>query len=103
MGAISRAGRQGSGVADTVASLLSNPNTNRQAGHNCLTLYHTVRVWQQRPPPPVAEFSTGDVYIPVQKIFAKVKLITPLTCGYIYCDTTHICKTGNALNFLPYI
>ena len=49
------------------------------------------------------EFSTGMYCVPSQKIFAKVKAITPLTCGYIYCDTTHILKTRNALNFLPYI
>jgi hypothetical protein len=62
-----------------------------------------MRVWQQEGAPGVAKFDAGDVYIPPQKIFAKVKLNMPLTCGFIYCDTTHIVKTGNALNFLPYI
>jgi len=91
------------GVAVGVATTLMQPNTDRQTGCNCLTVYHTVRVWQQEGAPPVAKFEAGYVYIPLQKIFAKVKLNMPLTCGYIYCDVTHILKTRNALNFLPYI
>jgi len=78
-------------------------NTDKQTARNCLTLYHTVRVWQQEGAPPVAEFDTGGRYIPKQKIFAKVNPRKALTCGYIYCVTYHIVKTGNALNFLPYI
>jgi hypothetical protein len=59
---------------------------------------------QQERRPPVVDSGTRCLYTPQQKIFAKVKAaIWPLTCGYIYCDTTHILKTGNALNFLPYI
>jgi hypothetical protein len=70
--------------AEGVASHLSASNTDRQTARNCLTVYYRVRVWQQEGAPPVAEFDTGYRYIPVQKIFAKVK--PPLTCGYRYCE-----------------
>ena len=58
----------------------------------------------QKPTPPLVECAGAGVCTPQQKIFAKVKaVIWPLTCGFIYCDEGHIVKTGNALNFLPYI
>ena len=54
--------------------------------------------------PPYAEFFCTVVYIPSKNIFPKVRSPNmALTCGFIYCDVVHICKTRNALNFLPYI
>jgi len=54
--------------------------------------------------PPYAEFFCTVVYIPAQKIFAKVKAANIASdLHFYYCDVTHICKTGNRLNFLPYI
>lgn len=54
--------------------------------------------------PPLVKSDRTCPCTPQQKIFAKVKAaIWPLTCGFIYCDTPHIVKTGNRLNFLPYI
>jgi hypothetical protein len=66
------------------------------------------RLWITAQPaqqaPPVVELQAGVGGTPQQKIFAKVKAaIWPLTCGYIYCDEGHILKTGNQVNFLPYI
>jgi hypothetical protein len=62
------------------------------------------QVTGQQQTPPVAESTDYLTCTPQQKIFAKVKsAIWPLTCGFIYCDEGHILKTGNQVNFLPYI
>jgi len=54
--------------------------------------------------PPIAELQVWERGTPQQNIFPKVRSPNmALTCGYIYCDATHILKTRNALNFLPYI
>ena len=54
--------------------------------------------------PPYAEFFCTVVYIPQQKIFAKVKAANIASdLHFYYCDVVHIVKTRNALNFLPYI
>jgi hypothetical protein len=59
--------------AVAVARPLILANAGRQTGHNCLTLYHRVRVGQREGAPGVVDLCTGDLYIPQQKIFAKVK------------------------------
>jgi hypothetical protein len=54
--------------------------------------------------PPYAELFCTVVYMPQQKIFAKVKAANIASdLHFYYCDVVHIVKTRNALNFLPYI
>jgi hypothetical protein len=80
-------------------SIKSYPQPYPQAGQGCGKL-----VRPQERTPPLVELQAGVGGTPQQKIFAKVKAaIWPLTCGYIYCDEGHILKTGNQVNFLPYI
>lgn len=50
----------------------------------------------QKSRPPIAEFTSAGVYTPYRKIFAKVRSVYTLTCGFAvnnYCVTSHKSKT----------
>jgi hypothetical protein len=60
------------------------------------TVVHRGLSTGQKTAPPITEFTSAGVYTPHKKIFAKVRSVYTLTCGFAvnnYCVTSHKSKT----------
>jgi hypothetical protein len=89
--------------ADRARSGVSPSKNTRHNRAPCPTITAGQTADRAENRPPLVETTDVLYCTPQQKIFAKVKLKVALNSTYTVCDERHINKTGNAVNFLPYI